>query len=39
MKIGEDKKRNLHILLVLLSHNTVQVESVDMMSILLQLQL
>ena len=39
MKISEDKKRNLHVLLALLLHNTVQVESVDMMSILLQLQL
>ena len=39
MKIGEDKKRNLRVLLVLLLHNTVQVESVDMMSILLLLQL
>ena len=39
MKIGGDKKRNLRVLLVLLLHNTVQVESVDMMSILLQLQL
>ena len=28
MKIGEDKKRNLHVLLALLLHNTVQVESV-----------
>ena len=29
MKISEDKKRNLHVLLALLLHNTVQVESVD----------
>ena len=39
MKISEDKKQNLHVLLALLLHNTVQVELVDMMSILLQLKL
>ena len=39
MKISEDKKQYLHVLLALLLHNTVQVESLDMMSILLQLKL